>query len=481
MINGAESVRIALGDHRSITNHQEPRMLQLIFAIASATVLSIGLDPPEPAASRVPDEAEQRIGNVSTYLMSGQKPERASALRELGSDSLADVAAALAEVRLWPDIEPGFSTRRLTVSQGTNRAAKSLDVEIHIPEGYDAKTAYPLLIAYHGQGGDGKQFIRASLALLGEQAKNFIVAAPTDYDGMWLGSSAVESEEPRAGIDQLKRLVHVDTDRVYVMGYSLGGHASFLMATLYKDSITAAVPLAGTCAIQMGSECLDLLLPNIRSTPVLAVYGADDQSKDAATNEPAGIAVWNRYIKQQTARLNLPITMIELPGVGHGGVIPPKDALGDILSAKRAPLSKTVAHRFRYTTQARDGWLRQTQFSGDPWTSQQLIISPANGETAAEAMAAMLREKLGYIGGTIEGQIINIETHFCGRIEVLLNDDLVDLDQPITIIVDGTVRFEGVAKRNIETMLDIARQDWEFQRLFPVRFQIGQKSKAIQR
>ena len=171
----------------------------------------------------------------------------------------------------------------------------------------------------------------------------------------------------------------------------------------------------------------------------------------------------------------------ELPGVGHGGVIPPKDAFAEILTKKRPPLSKTVSHRFRYTTQARDGWLRQTQFSGDPWTSQQLIVSPANNETVGEAMTAMLKEKLGYLGGKIDGQTIHIETHLCGQIEVLLNDDLVDLDKPITIVVDGTVRFEGTAKRKLRTLLDIAKDDWEFQRLFPVRFEVGRKGKAVQR
>ncbi|HNO76541.1 MAG TPA: hypothetical protein PKN33_00650 [Phycisphaerae bacterium] len=456
-------------------------MLHALFAIASAALLTIGLDPPESATPNVPDKMEQRINHVSTYLTSDSKAEQGQALRELGSDTLADVVEAIGKVNLWEDKEAGYSSRKIAVSTEGKRGGKTLDVEVHLPEGYDAKTAYPLLIAFHGQGGNGQQFIRASVALLGEHAKDFIVAAPTDYNGMWLGSSAAESAEPLALIGGLKHLFHIDTDRIYVLGYSQGGHASFLLATFYKDQLAAAVSLAGTCAIQMGAECLDVLLPNIHTTPVLAVYGADDQSKDEATEAPIGIAVWNRYIKQQAEKLNLPITMIELPGVGHGGVIPPKDAFAEILTKKRPPLSKTVSHRFRYTTQARDGWLRQTQFSGDPWTSQQLIVSPANNETVGEAMTAMLKEKLGYLGGKIDGQTIHIETHLCGQIEVLLNDDLVDLDKPITIVVDGTVRFEGTAKRKLRTMLDIAKDDWEFQRLFPVRFEVGRKGKAVQR
>ena len=118
------------------------------------------------------------------------------------------------------------------------------------------------------------------------------------------------------------------------------------------------------------------------------------------------------------------------------------------------------------------------QIDGGPPSSSQRLLPFFDGN---EAMTAMLKEKLGYLGGKIDGQTIHIETHLCGQIEVLLNDDLVDLDKPITIVVDGTVRFEGTAKRKLRTLLDIAKDDWEFQRLFPVRFEVGRKGKAVQR
>ena len=429
-----------------------------------------------------PDEATQaRISTVQEYLTSTDSRARKQALGKLKGESIENLIAAIPQAQLWPKAEPGFSTLQLVVPTGSRNKAKTLDVEILLPETYDPVKAYPLLIAYHGQDGNGQQFIRAAMALLGPLASEFIVAAPTNYGGMWLGTKPKEAEEPLILFDHLRRAYHIDTDRMYVMGYSLGGHASFLLATLYKDHITAAVPLAGTRAIQMGAGCLDILLPNIAHTPVLTVYGADDQSTDPATGHPAGIAVWNRYIQHAAQEKNLPITMIELPGVGHGGVLPPKGALSKILTTKRPPPPKTVAHRFRYPSQGRDAWLRQTRFAGKPWSSEQLIVSPGAGETVDEAMTAMLKQKLAYIAGKIEGQNIRIETQHCDRIEVLLNDDLVDLDKDITITVDGTVRFEGKAKRSIETMLDIAKSDWEFQRLYPVRFQISRKGKAIQR
>ena len=146
-------------------------MLHALFAIASAALLTIGLDPPESATPNVPDKMEQRINHVSTYLTSDSKAEQGQALRELGSDTLADVVEAIGKVNLWEDKEAGYFSRKIAVSTEGKRGGKTLDVEVHLPEGYDAKTAYPLLIAFHGQGGNGQQFIRASVALLGEHAE----------------------------------------------------------------------------------------------------------------------------------------------------------------------------------------------------------------------------------------------------------------------------------------------------------------------
>ena len=60
------------------------------------------------------------------------------------------------------------------------------------------------------------------------------------------------------------------------------------------------------------------------------------------------------------------------------------------------------------------------------------------------------------------------------------HDDVVDLDKDITIFLDGTRKFDGRATRKIKTMLEVAAEDWEFQRLWPVRFDLSQRGRAVQ-
>ena len=172
--------------------------------------------------------------------------------------------------------------------------------------------------------------------------------------------------------------------------------------------------------------------------------------------------------------------MVELKGVGHDGVTPPPDGLNDILSRTRPHGIRRFSHWFRYPVQGRASWLRQTRFLGEPWTAQQIVVAPAWDETPSQAITGILEDRLAFIGGQIDGQTIRLQTRRCAKLDLLLNDDLVDLDQDITIYLNGTKRFQGRAQRRIATLLEVAGQDWDFQRLSTVRFQLSHEGRAVQ-
>ena len=109
-----------------------------------------------------------------------------------------------------------------------------------------------------------------------------------------------------------------------------------------------------------------------------------------------------------------------------------------------------------------------------------MIVSPAVGESEKTAVTALLEDRLAFVGGRIEGQTVRLETRRCDQIELLLNDELLNLDKEIAIIVDGTRRFSGRAERRVETVLEMAYRDWDFHRLWPVRFRISSKGRAVQ-
>lgn len=84
----------------------------------------------------------------------------------------------------------------------------------------------------------------------------------------------------------------------------------------------------------------------------------------------------------------------------------------------------------------------------------------------------MLDEKLACIAGRVEGQTLHIETRRCERVDVLISDAPLNPDQPVTVMMDGTDRFQDKLERRIDVLLEDARTHWEFQHSIAARIQV---------
>ncbi len=417
---------------------------------------------------------------VARYFQSASADARsalAERIEHVEGVTLEAVAAAVRSAQLWDARAPGFDTFDLMTERGT-----TTKVHIHVPETYDPARGYPLLLAFHGQDGDGAGYLRFALRLLGDRMNEFIVAAPTRLGGCFIGSPPVESSDPVALFRALKARYHIDTDRIYASGYSKGGHQSFLLGLLYPDILASAVPLAGTFATQVGLELVDLMLPNLQRLPMLVVYGELDRGQPGGRiDDRSGISGANRYIKARAKALDVPIGMMELKGVGHGGVTPPAERFHEMLSKVRTHHVKRIEHRFRYQPQGRIDWLRQTRFQGAPWKGEHIRVKPKGEGTYSDALVRKLKSTLPAIGGSIEGQEIRIRTRRCSEIELLLNDELVDMDLDIAVYLKGRIVFRGRPTPRITTLLDVAYEDWEFQGLYWVRYGITREGEIEER
>jgi len=126
---------------------------------------------------------------------------------------------------------------------------------VFVPPSYDAKGAWPLLVLLHGSGGDQWEIAQAAANLDGRSAfrgaleeklqePNFLLCAP-------LARGA--SEYQQVGevdilqmLEEVQRDYRVDPDRVYAMGWSMGGEGSALMASRFPDRFAAVMSIAGS-------------------------------------------------------------------------------------------------------------------------------------------------------------------------------------------------------------------------------------------
>ncbi len=193
-------------------------------------------------------------------------------------------------------LPPGV--HRLTLPR-TNGAP--VHYAISIPADYAPGKAVPLVLALHfgvGQGsadGAGNDVLEIlvgpGLAELGA-----IIVAPDSVKGNW---STPENEKAvNELLDTVLAHYSIDTKRIVVTGYSMGGAGSWSFGEKFPQRFSAAIPIAGTPPQSAAGWKL----------PVLAIHSRNDQVAPFAPTEA-------RIAQLQQAGVNA--KLILLSGITH--------------------------------------------------------------------------------------------------------------------------------------------------------------------
>lgn len=160
----------------------------------------------------------------------------------------------------------GFEARTFVDAEGHRMPYRLL-----VPEHYDPKVKYPLVLVLHGGGGQGDDNIRQMGGverLLGRpdmRAKFPCIAVmPQCPAGSWWGyrkrpastatSAPTSRPEPAFEplplvpqiLDQVRTQYSIDPGRIYVTGVSMGGSGTWSMIARYPRLFAAAAPMCGT-------------------------------------------------------------------------------------------------------------------------------------------------------------------------------------------------------------------------------------------
>ena len=165
---------------------------------------------------------------------------------------------------------PGDQLRRLEVD------GQSRSYWVHVPPQYRGELPLPVVLAFHGAGMNGKMMEQVSG--LSEQADQagFIAVYPngTGIANLFLTfnvgqGGADEVKFVKHLLDDLDKLVNVDSRRVYATGYSNGGMLCYLLASQLADRIAAIAPVAAILTKDP--------TPPSRPVPVMHFHGTDDR------------------------------------------------------------------------------------------------------------------------------------------------------------------------------------------------------------
>ena len=419
-----------------------------------------------PGAPRTPAAQDDPVSLVRAYWTERDNEARSALARRIASHP--DYRPS--RLRDWlhggvpfEEMPPGTATMTVESEPGASR-----QITLILPDGYRRDRAWPLVYALHPSGEPADKWAEQVRHMLGRRASEIVIASP-EYRRNYIAATPPFVAEHAVVLDAVARRVHVDANRVYAFGYSRGGFAAWYAGVFFADRFAGVIALAAGFDVAPGPDGFWAhLAGNVAHVPVLNAWGEKDPLviRDLAENPAGTFAESNRWFTQALRGMDLPVTNIEVVGGLHNQLMPPGEAIVDILNRRRVVDPRRVGHVFRHLHQASSYWLEGLSWVGDAWSDPWPKPAPAQpGESEAAVLARTLEPLLGRLTGARDGQTIRVTSRHIGDLVVWLGERSVNWDQPVAVERDGKVVFSGKLAPDAGLALARAKATMDFERL----------------
>ena len=166
----------------------------------------------------------------------------------------------------------------------------------------DISEKKPLIIFLHGAslcGNDLQKVKRYGTIDAIEKGRNIdaYVMAPQNPGGSWNPTKIMNL------VEWIESKHNIDTDRVYVLGMSLGGYGTMSFATAYPDKVAAAIAMCGGNTFKDSSP--------LNEVPLWIIHGTGD--RDVAVSKSDQVVESMKAANPETPRL----VYDRIPGMNH--------------------------------------------------------------------------------------------------------------------------------------------------------------------
>jgi hypothetical protein len=344
------------------------------------------------------DPADLRIAMLGRLVLDrlGADPmpmtaqERAA---RFGAGGWAPVHSALLEYReltLGPgaDVRPGGFVRlawRDPVDDSPQFA------RAYLPPDYDPAKPWPLVVVLHGYNPPNPPYVQWwSVAErhsdLAERHGVIVLEPHGRGNNSYLG---IGDADVLRAIAEAKAAFRVDADRVYLMGYSMGGGGTWHVGTRHPETFAAIGPIYGGWDYHVGMDEAKRakLTPRARydleressfaqaeallTTPVFVNHGDADDLVDIDHT---------RYVVRMMQRWGYAIRYWEHPGLGHGALGCEDELVRVFLACRLDPMPREVRVRSADLRFAAAHWVRVEQ-GEDPFAFMQVRARVADRDT----------------------------------------------------------------------------------------------------
>ncbi|OOP56260.1 MAG: hypothetical protein AYP45_10125 [Candidatus Brocadia carolinensis] len=380
---------------------------------------------------------------VNQYLVSTNGDERENIIKALDGlqfnfTQLKDWVNGSAH---YTSQQPGL--HRELVSVGDKKG----EYFVYVPSSYRIDRAWPVVLALHGVGGSGYGQI---MTWLKSSAHNdeFIFITPTYGSGLWWNEEA--ERLVLSVFDKVKQDYHIDTNRVYLTGFSSGGHGVWYFALRYPSLFAAINPIAAECL-------LPYFLVNLEHVPVYIIHG----TRDSVIPVEAA-----RDASSRLEKLNYTVVYKELSEQKHQF---PVNEIAKVLDWFRMHKRTLYPKRIKFSTESTgysfSYWIEITGFSeligqvsGVSRDIAGRLVRP-QGFSETATVVAEIKE---------EDNEVCLTTHEVNSVRLFLDEDLIDMERPLRVSINGKEVYCEKVRRSVQTTLDTVKKRNDQEALFSV-------------
>ena len=162
----------------------------------------------------------------------------------------------------------------VTVTHAIEFGGTTREYVLHTPTGYDPAQSYPLMIVYHGHGGEGSNMIQKTGFNDVSDTHGFLVAYPSAVNGDWQPDGTNNDIEfTQAVVSDIQNRYSVNSAKIYATGFSEGAGMS------QRVACRLATQFAGIGSVAHGihQDVADTCDPALPIT-VVTFHGTADES-----------------------------------------------------------------------------------------------------------------------------------------------------------------------------------------------------------
>jgi hypothetical protein len=229
--------------------------------------------------------------------------------------------------------------------------------------------------------------------------------------------------------------VNVDPARVYLLGHGMSGHAAWNLALHHPTYFAAFNPLAGGAS----ASWQRLRVANLRNVLPVVWHDADDDVMKVELS---------RGVVKALRLQKVDVEYDETKGIGHT----PDAATAERVYQKmrgRArqlyPPSVVLQSNRPDTAFNRVDWLQVFQ-PVETGKERRAILRHGSGTFVYHDQSFRAE-------ATVKGQRIEVSASNVDSLRFYLNDQMLDLTKPVTVVVNGRPRLEGLVKQSIPELL----------------------------